>query len=42
VQFGPGEWYATREEALARAEDIRADEIKSLKERIARIERMVF
>ena len=39
---GRGEWYVTREAALARAEDMRVAEIERLRRQIAKLEALVF
>lgn len=42
IQYGPKDHYATRDEAAARAEQMRAAKIESLRKQIARLEARVF
>lgn len=42
VTFHGNEWHRTREEAVARAEQMRAAKIASLKKQIAKLEKLSF
>ena len=40
--FGTGEWYTTKDDAIARAEQMRTDAIAELQKELAKLEAMTF
>lgn len=42
VQYGPTEWHQLREQAVAKAEDMRRKKIASLRKQIAKLEGLSF